>query len=306
MKNKSVYVSQALSFLDTIGLTGITPIEINDGGNLIIHLSPYPFVARISTTLSEEDPKLAYQVQERELQVTEHLRAQSVPVLLYTDAVDAGPHNIGGSWMTLWKYEPRASLLRPSPAEAIELIESLSDAMECYTGELPSFGMWESTHKSAFRLRDHSDPRVQALLDIFQRVDIKMRHETDFLVPCHGDANIGNLFPSNNGWIWMDFENVSLMPRYWDLASFICILALFKGIQEPTLTCVLDKIDRKTDLRSFGLALVARTLTSTLGNLDYALIGHGDMDFAIKELELAEGFIKQIVHITGGDIIAYT
>lgn len=306
MKNKITYVSQALSFLDTIGLTGITPIEINDGGNLIIHLAPYAFVARISTTLSEEDPELAYRIQERELRVADHLRIQSVPVLRYADTVDAGPHDIGGSWMTLWQYEPRVDLQRPSPAEAIALIDCLSAAMECYPGELPSFGAWESTCKSAFRLRDNSDSRVQTLLDIFQRVNMKMRHETDFLVPCHGDANIGNLFPSNNGWIWMDFENVSLMPKYWDLASFICILALFKGIQEPTLTCVLNKIDSKTDLRLFGLALVARTLTSTLGNLDYALIGHGDMDFAIKELELAEEFIKQVNHITGGAIIAYT
>ena len=305
MKNKIVYVSQALSMLETMGLTAITPIEINDGGNLIIHLSPYPFVARISTTLSEEDPELAYQIEERELRVADHLRVQNVPVLRYADTVDAGPHNIGGSWMTLWKYEPRVNLQRPSPAEAIKLIGKLSDAMQCYPGELPSLGTWESTCKSAFRLRDNSDPRVQTLLEIFQRVNMKMQNETEFLIPCHGDAHIGNLYPSNNGWIWMDFENVSLMPKYWDLACFISILALFKGIQEPTLSCVLDKIESKTDLRSFGLALVARTLTSTLGNLDYALIGHADIDFAIKELECAEEFIKQIDHITGGDIIAY-
>lgn len=303
MSEKGDLISQVLLMAEKSGLTEITPVELNDGGNLSIHLAPYPVVARIATVISKEDPELAYQILNRELQVAYHLQTRGVPVLLPTDLIDAGPHDIGGTWITLWKFVPRVQLPRPSPGEAAELVNSLSNAMKDYPGELPLFGVWERTCKSAVRLRDHPDQRVQTLLGIFQRVNEKMRLEPDSLIPCHGDANVGNLFPSNKGWIWMDFEDVSLMPVYWDLASFVCIPALFRGIQEPTLMYVLDHIDNKTDLKSFGLALIARTLTSTLGNLDYALIGHGDLEFAIRELELAEGFIHQIDLITGGDVI---
>ena len=100
--------------------------------------------------------------------------------------------------------------------------------------------------------------------------------------------------------IWTDFEDVSLMPVYWDLASFVCNLALFRGIQQPTFRYILDHIDN-TDLKSFGFAIIARTLMSTLGNLDYALAGHGNLEVASKQLELAEDFIHQIDLIIGGN-----
>lgn len=302
MSERNELISKVLLLAEKNGLTEISPVELDDGFNLIIHLSPYPVVARISTALSEEDSDLAYQIQQRELQVANHLQSSGVPVLLPTDLINPGPHDIGGTWVTLWEYETLIPS-RPSPAEAVELINSMSNAMKDYPGELPAFGTWDRTCQSAVRLRDHPDQRVQTLLGIFQKVNEKMRRESDSLVPCHGDANIGNLFPCEKGWIWMDFEDVCLMPVYWDLASYICIPALFGGIQAPILTYVLDHIDDQTDLKSFGFALIARTLTSTLGNLDYALIGHGDLDFALEELELAEDFIRQIDEICGGNDI---
>lgn len=302
-KDKSVYISLALSTLKKNGFTEITPVEINDGVNLIIHLAPYPIAARIATALSEEYPDTAYRIQERELQVASHLQGRNVPVLLPSDLINPGPYDIGGTWMTLWRFESRAQLPRPIPEEAVGLIDKLSNAMKDFPGELPSLGPWEWTCKSADRLGNHKDERVQALLGIFQKVNTELRVDKDLLIACHGDANLGNLFPSNNGWIWMDFEDVSKMPPYWDLASFICIPALFRGVQEPTLKYVIDRFENKSESRAFGLALIARTLTSTLGNLDYALRGFCDLDFAIQELGLAEDFINQIDFLSGEDII---
>jgi len=170
--------------------------------------------------------------------------------------------------MTLWKFFGRINRPFPAPVEAVELVNSLSNGMKDFPGELPALRIWERTCESAARLRDNPDNRVQTLLRL----------------------------------IWIDFEDVSLMPAYWDLASFVCILALFRGVQEPTLMYVLDNIDHETDLKSFGFTLIARTLMSTLGNLDYGLMGHGDLDFALKELGLAEDFIHQIDSMNGGVI----
>lgn len=299
MSEKGNLISQVLLIAKKNGLTKITPVVLNDAGNLSIHLAPYPIVARIATVLSKEDSDLAYEVLVRELRVARHLQSKDVPVLTPVELADAGPHDVGGIWMTLWRYASPVQIERPSPSEAFELVNVLSIAMKEYPDELPVLGIWERTCQSAARLVKNPDQRVQTLLNIFPRVDEQIRLESGLLIPCHGDAHIGNLLPSPDGWIWTDFEDVSLMPAYWDLASYVCIPALFRGTQAPTLRYVLDHMDSKTDLKAFGLAIIARTLMSTLGNLDYALAGNGDLEFAIQELELAEKFICQIDLIVG-------
>lgn len=62
---------------------------------------------------------------------------------------------------------------------------------------------------------------------------------------------------------------------------------------------MLDHIDNGTDLKAFGFAITARILMSTLGNLDFALAGHGDLEFATRQLVLAEDFLRQIEIIIG-------
>jgi len=301
VSEKDNLVSQVLLIAEKTGLTKITPIELSDAGNLSIHLAPYPIVARIATVVSNEDADLAYKILVRELRVARHLQSKGIPVLLPTDLIDAGPHDANGTWMTFWNYIPRAQLQVPSPGEAVDMVSNLAKAMKEYPDELPVLGIWERTCQSAARLNTHPDERVQSLLGIFTGIDEQMRLKPDLLVPCHGDAHVGNLLPGPEGWVWCDFEDVSLMPAYWDLASFVSILALFRGIQEPTLRHVLDNMSSKTDLKDFRVALTARILMSTLGNLDYALAGNGDLEFATRELELAEDFIHQIELIIGGN-----
>ena len=244
MPEKGKLISQVLSIAGEIGLAEITPIELSDGGNLIIHLAPHPVVARIATVISEEDADHAYKVLDRELRVARHLQSKGVPVMLPTDLTDAGPHDVGGTWMTLWQYVPPIQLPSPSPSEAVELVSRLSMAMKSFPDELPVLGVWERTCQSVVRLRRHSDQRIQALLGIFQRADEQMRLEPTSMIPCHGDAHSGNLLPSPEGWVWTDFEDVSLMPVYWDLASYVANLVLFGGIQEPTFRYTLGQVDR--------------------------------------------------------------
>jgi hypothetical protein len=299
VSEKGKLISQVLLIAEKAGLTDITPIELSNGGNLIIHLTPHPIVARIATVISKEDAENAYKILDRELRVARHLQSKKVPVLLPTDLTNAGPYDVGGTWMTFWKYVPPIKLESPSPSEAIELINGLSRAMKDFVDELPVLGVWERTCQSAVRLSKHSDQSIQALLNVFLRVDEQIRIESSLLIPCHGDAHRGNLLPSPEGWVWSDFEDVSLMPAYWDLASFVGNLALFGGIQEPTLKCILDHINNDTDLKAFGFAITARILMSTIGNLDFALAGHGDLEFATRQLELAEDFIRQIDLIIG-------
>lgn len=301
MSEKDNLVLQVVLLAEKTGFTNITPVELNDAGNLSIHLVPYPIVARIATALSNEDADLACKILARELLIARHLKSKGIPVLLPSDLIDPGPHDIGGTWMSFWKYVFPVQLQRPSPKEAFDLVNGLSLAMKEYSGELPVLGVWERTCQSVARLVNNPDQRVQRLLTMFPKVNEQMRFEPGLLIPCHGDAHIGNLFPGSESWVWTDFEDASLMPAYWDMASYICIPALFRGIQEPTFKYVLNHMGSKTELKAFRLAITARTLMSTLGNLDYALAGNGDLEFAARELELAEDFIHQVDLIIEGN-----
>ncbi|MEC0232321.1 phosphotransferase [Paenibacillus alba] len=295
MTEKHNLISQVVLMAEKTGLADITPNVLSSGGNLIIHLAPYPIVARAATVISnEKDTEYAYKILDRELSVARHLQDKGIPVLLPTELIDAGPCDVGGTWMTFWKYVPSTPLQPLSPSEAVEMVNRLSIAMKDCSEELPMLGVWERTCQSAVKLKSHTDQRVQALLDVFLRVDEQMRLEPSRLMPCHGDAHARNLIPSTEGWLWTDFEDVSWMPAYWDLASFVGNLALFGGIQEPTFRYIVEHIDNSTDLQAFGFAITARIVMSTLGNLDFALAGHGDLKFASRQLELAGDFIHQI------------
>nr|WP_256123823.1 aminoglycoside phosphotransferase family protein [Paenibacillus chitinolyticus] len=264
-------------------------------------MAPYPIVARIATVLSKNHADYAYKVLVRELRAARHLHSKGVPVRLPTDRTDAGPYDIGGTWMTFWKYVPPTELRRPSPSEAVDLVNRLSLALKDFTDEIPLLGVWERTCQSAFRLMKHPDRRIQNLLSLFVAVDRQMRLETSLLLPSHGDAHSRNLLPSPEGWIWSDFEDLSWMPAYWDLASYVGNLALFNGIQEPTFQYIWSQMNNEAAKQAFGFAVTARILMSTLGNLDFAFSGSGDLEFAYKQLGLAKDFIHQINLIIEGE-----
>ena len=92
----------------------------------------------------------------------------------------------------------------------------------------------------------------------------------------------------------MDFEDVSLMPIYWDLASFVANIVLFKGFQDPIFRYILNHTDIVINPKAFGFALSARILMSILGNLDLALEGYGDLTFAIRQLNFVEDFFVKV------------
>ncbi|MCA0756628.1 aminoglycoside phosphotransferase family protein [Paenibacillus sp. N4] len=299
MPGKDHVISQVVSAAGKTGLTGVQPSVLSDGGNLIVHMAPYPIVARAAIVHSKNNSDHAYKVLERELRVARHLQAKGVPALQPAELPGAGPYGADGIWMTFWNYVSSSPLKPPSPKEAAELVNGLSNAMQDFGGEAPRLGVWERACESAERLRESDDARIRALLEEFRRVDHYIRHESGRLIPCHGDAHSGNLLAGRDGWLWMDFEDVSLMPAYWDLASYVSNLALFGGVEEPAFKYVLEESGIVHDRGAFGAAVAARILMSTIGNLDFALRGHGDMAFASRQLEIAGPFLRQLDLVVG-------
>lgn len=293
---KDKLIEDLILLANSKGYSGVTPIELSHGSHLIVHLSPYPVVVRVSMNIEEHGESI-YQRVKREVCVASHLQAAGVPVLAPID--DSDPFMLGESWLTLWPYVTPVERPSLNPSEAVHYVEQLSLGMMDFPHELPVFGVWDRVCQSSNRLRSHSDPRIQALIKRFKVIDQQMRLQVNELVPSHGDAHARNLMPSPKGWLWTDFEDVCLMPKYWDLASFVGNLALFGGKEEPLFQYIVNHLADK-ERRAFGFALQARTLMSTLGNLDYAFAQRGDLPFALKQLELAEKFIEELSCLMGG------
>jgi len=288
-------ISLVVARADELGLPNTKPVVLNQGGNLILHLTPYPVVARLATVMSKVDEQAAFLSASRELHVAEHLRDRGVATVQPTALADAGPHCVGGAWVTLWEYVPPTELPEPTPSAALAMVTALSEALADHPGDLPALGVWERTRLSAARLQNHSDRRVQALLEEFVEIDRNLRLGQP-LLPCHGDAHRRNLMASPRGWLWTDFEDVCLMPAGWDMASYVSNLALFQGFAHRTVSHFLEGSTSLTP-DTLKLALTARLLTSVLGNLDFALAGNGDLEFAARQLALAEGYLEQIAQL---------
>jgi len=295
--DRFIYQLQRTAIAD-FGLADVTPVVLSRGGNIIIHLAPHPVVARVATfTIPDQQDHHICKKLEQELLVASHLQEQGVPALGPVYLAGEGVHKLDGHWMTFWEYVPPTTLPFPSPRDAVDMVNILSLAMEQYTGQIPVLGVWNRIHQSVNRLSNHPDERIQQLICKFNELDLQMHADSTLLIPSHGDAHARNLLPSPRGWIWMDFEDVSWMPRYWDLASYVANMALFKGEQEPTLQYMINNPDVVADRDAFGFALTARILMSTLGNFDYAVSGYGDLDFASEQVKLAGEFIARVEHI---------
>ena len=271
------------------GLSGVVPSIISDGGNLLLHLAPHAIVARAAVVLSAEDAASAEAMQRREIRVARHLHRQGVPAIAPADRVDPGPHLIGGVWVTFWPYIARTRPEPLQPARAAELVAQLTAAMGRFKGPLPALGAWHSVTEAAARLRANPDARGRPLLARYDRTDRLLRAlDPAALIPSHGDAHPGNLIASPEGWTWIDFEDVSRMPAYWDMASYAANPALLgEGAEEPIYVHMLR---HAADPAAFRRTIGARVLMSILSNLDFALRGHGDLAFAGRQLDRAEPF----------------
>lgn len=92
----------------------------------------------------------------------------------------------------------------------------------------------------------------------------------------------------------MDFEDASLMPEYWDWASFLANIALFNGLNIPIVQQVVENKEIVKNKNKFFTVLKVRILMSIIGNLDLALQGLGDLEYAELQLENYEKLLKQI------------
>lgn len=161
----------------------------------------------------------------------------------------------------------------------------LSEAMQSYPEALPPWGAWTHVTEAVEHLRivAGQDVQVGKILSEVERVRQQLQGEP--LVPAHGDAHRGNLLPTEQGWRWIDFEDVSLMPRYWDLASFIANTALFDGVDHPMVSQARGLDGVRDASKAFWWTVRARVVMSLSTNMGLAWMGRGDWGFALRQWE---------------------
>lgn len=140
---------------------------------------------------------------------------------------------------------------------------------------------------------------LMSLIRFWETVDKRLKAlPRNELVPAHGDAHLGNLIASASGWLWMDFEDCSLMPPFWDLAAAVGRTFLFgeeKPFSDRLMAMYLGEYPSKEVAGQFNLALAARLVLSMSLNLDLALHGHGDIDLCWRRVENGLHVLAQIV-----------
>lgn len=279
-----------------LGLAHVKPVVLGDAGNLIIHLSPFPIVARVAKLFPGDDSLFWRDVWDREIHVVRHLMELTIPVVPYTRILPPGPYPVSDTWMTLWEYTEQVPMPPLSAQQGVALVTDLAHALSVYSEPLPSLGAWRNVADAADYLLLHhrGDDRVSRLVAVYERVNERMPSEV--LYPAHGDAHPSNLLATETGWRWIDFEDVSLMPKFWDLASFVGNTALFHGLKHPIVQSMLQQQEVFEDRPSFQFALTSRVTMSTMSNLALALNGHGDLVFAQAQLKLIHDFLWAIDH----------
>jgi len=269
-----------------------------DGGNLLARLLPYPIVARVSTLFGDEDPVHWRDVLAREVEVSLHLKRQGVPVVAPTTEANPGPHPVGDTWFSLWEYVPPVQLSDPSPQEALHLLQRLEAGMLTYPEPLPLLGAWAPVSESMAQLLTTDDEGIRSLAEFWRTVDRQLSGIPDEqLTPAHGDAHLGNLIPGLSGWLWTDFEDSSLMPKFWDLAAAVgrtFLLGEARGTSESLIRGVLGEQPDTEQLKAFDLALAARAILSISSNLALALHGHSDLLLARRRLDNGLKLLEQL------------
>ena len=118
--------------------------------------------------------------------------------------------------------------------------------------------------------KDHN--KIEFLEEYFQKVDRRIKQiNVEDLIPAHGDAHFRNLIYGPKGWVWIDFEDASLMPPYWDLASALFRTYLYDESREISTHLINEFLVNEQSMESFELALSARTVASMVFNMLYSL-----------------------------------
>jgi len=199
-----------------LGLGEVEPRLLAISEHVTLHLSPAPVVARVKKGAGAEA------AMRRELDVVRHLAERGAPVV--APLAEAGPYVEAGFVMTLWPFLSLELADGENERHQILAAGSLKhvhSAFADYPGDLPAF---DRKIESCYLLLLTEPPALAVedclfLLSIHDEIVGALNDPALERVPIHGDAGFHNLFLTEDGPLWSDFEAACLGPRAWDFAA---------------------------------------------------------------------------------------
>lgn len=199
-----------------LGLGAVEPRLLAVSEHVVLHLFPAPVVARVKKGAGAEA------AMRRELEMMRHLAERGAPVV--PPLAEAGPYVEDGSVMSLWPFlalEPADGENERHQILAAESLKQVHGAFADYPGHLPGF---ERKIEACYLLLLTEPPALPVkdclfLLSVHDEIAAALGDPVLERVPIHGDAGFHNLFLTEAGPLWSDFEAACLGPRAWDFAA---------------------------------------------------------------------------------------
>jgi Ser/Thr protein kinase RdoA (MazF antagonist) len=215
----SAAVRAAVSVAARHGVACAEPAVLADGANIIVHLCPSPFVAKVAASTATIRADAATLLQ-RELNVAFFLARAGSSVMAPASELPGTVHHGDGHVMSFWNYLPPSGAELPDEATIGSMLRELHAALRGYPepqpvltplGDIPAFLARPQT------LLSPSD--VALLAETFTRLAEDLAAASAPGQVLHGDAGAGNLMATGGQWVWHDFEDTCSGPVAWDLAA---------------------------------------------------------------------------------------
>ena len=198
-----------------LGLDVREPRLLRDLTNVVVHLAPAPYVARVPLTFTRLRGR---EWVEREVALVAGLAAEGAQVAAPGRDVDPGPHDADGFIVTLWEYVDHDPVRELDAAGAGAALREIHDLLaRADRSGLPHYARLDEINalvESLTLAQGDREDFGRALDAAAQAVDGIGAP----LQPVHGDAHAGNVLRGSTGPRWSDFENACLGPRELDLA----------------------------------------------------------------------------------------
>jgi aminoglycoside phosphotransferase len=212
----------AVRLAKRLGLPPDEPVILSNRGNLLVHLTPAPVVARVAT-LTARSRRNPIEWLAREVAVAGYVARQGGPVV--PPAEDAGPHWQDGFAISLWEYV-RALDSVPGPAEVGSALARLHRMARGCPAELGGLNAATDQITDGLAMLEREAildaGTLSALRESHSAALSEMRAADGEQVVLHGDAHHGNLLAvPDHRWLWIDLEETGRGPAAWDLATMV-------------------------------------------------------------------------------------
>jgi Phosphotransferase enzyme family len=215
------------------GLRFVEPKILRDRGNLLVHLSPAPVVARVATLTGTR--RAGDRWLRREVAVAGFLAAAGAPVVAPSVELDPGPHTHEGISLSFWDYANEIDVPLDA-AEAGRRLRVCHETLAGYQGSLEPLGTlaeaerWLEETAADGRIGASSAARLRG-----DAAEARRRIETLGLPmqAVHGDAHLDNAIVTADGPLWNDWEDTCLAPRALDLGCLEAAASVWGDDPEP-------------------------------------------------------------------------